>query len=125
MRHTLILISILTFAIFSNAQAPSKKAKKYIDKVLTTIENNYFYIDSINIGLLKEKCYALISNAKTAKDTYPAIDTLLKNLFDHHHIFLKPEQFNKITYFEPLVFPSVELLDKSIGYIKIPSIIGH
>ncbi len=125
MQHTLIFISVLFFAIFSNAQAPSKKAKKYIDNVFTTIEKNYFYVDSINIDLLKEKCYALISNAKTPKDTYPAIDTLLKNLFDHHHIFLKPEQFSKITSFEPLVFPAAELLDKSIGYIKIPSTIGH
>ena len=125
MRQSLILISFLTCAFFSNAQTPSKKAKKYIEKVFALIEKNYFYIDSINIPLLKEKCNALISNANTINDTYPAIDTLLKYLFDHHHIFIKPLQFSNLTYFEPLVYPTAKLLDKSIGYVKIPSTIGH
>jgi len=115
-------MSFITCALFSNAQGPSKEAKKYVDKVFRIIEKNYYYIDSINVNLLKDKCYALISNAKTPKETYPAIDTLLKNLFDHHHIFLKPEQFSNTSKIWPLKFPSVEVINKSIGYIKIPSI---
>lgn len=118
-------MSFLTCALFSNAQKPSKAAKKYIDKVFRIIETNYYYIDSINIDLLKDKCYALLSNAQTPKDTYPAIDTLLKNLFDHHHIFLKPEQFSNTSKIWPLKFPSVELINNSIGYIKIPPIVNQ
>jgi carboxyl-terminal processing protease len=115
----------LTFAVSANSQSPSKKARKYLAKVFDLVESNYYYIDSIDINSLKAKCYALISNAQTQKDTYPAIDTLLRNLFDPHHIFLKPAQFSKITYFDPLKFSTVELIDSSVGYIKIPSLIGH
>ena len=112
----------LTCALFSNAQGPSKEAKKYVAKVFRIIEKNYYYIDSINLNLLKDKCYSLISNAKTPKETYPAIDTLLKNLFDHHHIFLRPEQFSNPSKIWPLTFPFVEVINKSIGYIKLPPI---
>ncbi|MBL0234946.1 MAG: hypothetical protein IPQ08_15015 [Chitinophagaceae bacterium] len=122
MKHTLILISFITCALFSNAQGPSNEAKKYVDNVFRIIEKNYYYIDRINIKLLKDKCYALISNAKTTKETYPAIDTLLKDLFDHHHIFLRPEQFSNSSKIWPLKFPSVEVINKSVGYIKIPPI---
>ena len=115
----------MTLAVSADSQTPSKRATKYLDKVFNIIEANYYYIDSIKINSLKEKCYTIIANANTQKDTYSAIDTLLRNLFDPHHIFLRPDQFTKIANFEPLTFSTVELLHDSVGYIKIPALIGH
>jgi len=125
MRLTLTTILFLFFLVSAYSQSPSKSAKKYLDKVFKIIEDRYIYIDSINIPALKEKCYPLISNALSRKDTYQAIDTLLTNLFDHHHIFWRPEQFTNPSYFGRLTFPVVELLNESIGYIKIPPIVNQ
>ncbi len=96
MRHYLFFI--FTFLFLDKclyAQTPSNKAKKYLDKVISLIETNYYFIDSIDFVSIKNKAYSSISNAKKSADTYSSIDTILKNLYERHSFFLRPEIIKK------------------------------
>jgi hypothetical protein len=61
---TFIIFTILILGNGLYAQTPSKKAKDYLDKVITLIETNYYFIDSIDFISVKSKAYTLIHNAK-------------------------------------------------------------
>jgi len=107
------------------AQTPSKKAKKYLDKVISLIETNYYFIDSIDFASVKRKAYTLISNAKKKADTYNAIDTILKNLYERHNFFLRPQLMKNFDAYQPLIYPDGKIINNEIGYIKIPPMLGH
>jgi C-terminal processing protease CtpA/Prc len=126
MRHIiLLLLSILILNKAIYAQTPSKKAKEYLDNVITLIEKNYYFIDSIDFASVKNKAYSLISNAKKRADTYNAIDTILKNLYERHNFFLRPRIMKRFDDYEPLIYPTGYIIDNQIGYIKIPPMLGH
>lgn len=107
------------------AQQPSKKAKEYFDKVISLVETNYYFIDSIDFAAIKSRGYSLISNARRREDTYDAIDTVLDHLYDHHHFFFRPQVMKNLDNYEQLIYPSGRIVDKEVGYIKIPPMIGH
>src|SRR6185436_13173228 len=73
----------------------------------------------------KNKAYSLISNAKKRSDTYNAIDTILKNLYEGHHFFLLPQIMKRLDEYEPLTYPTGRVISDEIGYIKIPPMLGH
>lgn len=129
MRHPttkLILLSLLLLAgqiLF--AQKPSKKAARYFEKVTDIIKGNYYFIDSINFSELKLRAKIFLSNAKSTEDTYPAIDTVLYNLYDKHSYFWKPLINNTIDSIFPLMYPTGYVLTGNIGYIKVPPMVGH
>jgi len=126
MRHFILLIlTILILGIGLSAQTPSKKAKEYLDKVITLIETNYYFIDSIDFVSVKNKAYALISNAKKGADTYNAIDTILKSLYERHNFFLRPQIMKKLDEIAPLIYPTGKIINNQIAYIKIPHMLGH
>jgi len=124
--HKILFLSLLLFVgheLF--AQRPSKKAVRYFEKVTAIIQDNYYFIDSINFSQLKLRAKTFLSNAKSTEDTYPAIDTILYNLHDKHSFFLKPSVFNKLESLVPLKYPTGYTLTDNIGYIKVPAILGH
>ncbi len=126
MRHFIVLIStILILGRGLHAQTPSKKAKEYLDKVITLIETNYYFIDSVDFVSVKNKAYTLISNAKKRADTYNAIDTILKSLFERHNFFVRPQIMKKLDETEALIYPTGKIIDNQIGHIKIPQMLGH
>jgi C-terminal processing protease CtpA/Prc len=122
---TLIIFTILILGNGLNAQAPSNKAKDYLDKVITLIETNYYFIDSIDFVSVKSKAYTLINNAKKRADTYNAIDTILNSLYEKHNFFLRPLLVKKLNEIEPLIYPSGKIIDNQIGYIKVPHMFGN
>ena len=119
----LLLLLLVGHELF--AQRSSKKAVQYFEKVADIIQNNYYFIDSINFSELKKRAKTFLSNAKSTEDTYPAIDTMLYNLHDKHSFFLKPSIFNKLDSLVPLKYPTGYTLKDNIGYIKVPAILGH
>ena len=129
MRHPIYKILFLSLLLSVGhklfAQRPSKKAVRYFEKVADIIQNNYYFIDSINFSALKLRAKTSLSNAKSTEDTYPAIDTMLYNLHDKHSYFWKSSISNKLDSLVPLKYPTGYTLSDNIGYIKIPAILGH
>jgi carboxyl-terminal processing protease len=107
------------------AQKPSKRAVRYFENVANIIKSNYFYIDSIDFLALKSKAKTFLLNAKKTKDTYPAIDTLLYNLYDKHSYFWRPRINKGIDSIFPLKYPTGYKLTENVAYIKVPPIVGH
>lgn len=126
MRHfPLLILSFLLLADGLHSQTPPKKEKEYLDRVISLIEANYYFIDSIDFLAVKSKAISLMSFAKKRADTYSVIDTILRNLYEGHHFFLRPQVMKKLDQYEPLVYPTGRLIDDQTGYIKIPPMLGH
>ncbi len=64
----------------------------YLDKALEYIEANSVLRDRIDWPTLRQQAVDLVTDAQTVKDTYPAIEFILKSLGDHHSFFHRPEQ---------------------------------
>ncbi len=122
-----ILLSVLCLIIGQSihAQKPSKASRHYFSKVAEIIKNNYYFIDSINFNVLEFQAQKYLSQSTNASDTYPAIDSLLYNLYDKHSYLLGAKTNQRIDDRFPLKFPIGKLLNNNVAYIKIPFMFGH
>ena len=123
--QTLLLISFLIIGQNIHAQKPTKTAKRYFSKVADIIKNNYYFIDSVNFNEIEFKAKQYLSQSTNASQTYPAIDSILYNLFDKHSNLMRPKTNQSIDSLFPLKYPAGRLLNNNVGYIKIPYILGH
>lgn len=115
------LFSFLLMAANTVVAQPSAAAKRYIDEVCRIIEKQYVFIDSIDLPAARNQVMPVLDTAKSTKDTYPAIEALLRIIGANHMHILPPEISKRIqTDTTRVVYPSARLLDDSIGYIKVP-----
>jgi carboxyl-terminal processing protease len=117
----ILLFSLLLMAANAVLAQPSAIAKRYMDEVCRIIEKQYIFIDSIDLPAACKQVMPMMDTAKTTKNTYPAIEELLRIIgADHMHIL--PPDISKRIQFDTtrVVYPSARLLDDSIGYIKVP-----
>ena len=91
MRHlkiqSFLLLSFLIIGQSIQAQKPSKASRRYFSKIADIIKKYYYFIDIINFKEIEINAKKYLSQSTTAGDAYPAIDTLLYNLYDHHNYF--------------------------------------
>ena len=117
----ILLFSFLCLAANAVLAQPSATVKRYMDEVCRIIEKQYVFIDSIDLSAARKQVMPMLDTAKTTKDTYPAIEALLRIIGANHMHILPPEISNRIqTDTTRVGYPSARLLDDSIGYIKVP-----
>jgi len=100
--------------------------QSYLNKAVDIMEENSMNKNSIDWVKFRNKVLEKGNDAESIKDTYPAIQYALGLLGDHHSFFITPEKCK--SYNDPnLSVPeiSTELIDKKIGYIKIPGFGGN
>lgn len=114
------------------SRQPSALAKDYIDKAGDSIMKHSLFKENINIKPIKEKAYAIAGDAKTAEDTYLAIEYILEAIKDQHAFFMPANErtswegndtkvdidFNSIAY-------SKSEVKENFGYIAVPGFRGN
>lgn len=123
--QTLLLLSFLIIGQNIHAQKPSKTSRRYFSKAADIIKDNYYFIDSVNFNEIKFKAKQYLSKSTNSSDAYPAIDSLLFNLYDKHSYLWRPKTNQKIDSLFPLKYPIGRFLGNNVAYIKIPYMLGH
>lgn len=79
-------------SIEPTAMTMSAQAHTYLSNALDIIENNSIMRDKVDMKTLRRDALAVVPNAQTPTDSYPAILFALKGLGDNHSFFQTPEQ---------------------------------
>ena len=123
--QSFLLLSFLIIAQSIQAQKPSKASIRYFSKVADIIKKYYYFIDIVNFKKIEINAKRYLVHSTTANEAYPAIDTLLYNLPDHHNYFWRPKINENLNRIFPLQYPTGQFLSDKIAYIKVPYMIGH
>ncbi|MBF02211.1 MAG: hypothetical protein CMP76_02830 [Flavobacterium sp.] len=127
-KKILIIIIVLTFLLSCKNNATksiSPTAKKYIDEVITILENNSVNRNKIEWEKFKRKIYSKAKNAIEIEDTYPSIFLAIKEINDKHSYFEPINNANRIDNEKPLPQFKDELIPNDIGYIRISYCLGN
>jgi C-terminal processing protease CtpA/Prc len=100
----------------------SSQAKAYLTAALDIMQQHSINRKNINWTTVRQQAFAVAAGAKTAADTYAAIQHALTELGDHHSFFVKPEPANLLAAapLTPDQEPHGRLLTHRIGYIELP-----
>lgn len=122
----LLIIFLLT--ITSNCSSSKEKVltpKKYLNEVLEIVKKNSINKDSVNFKVIKRNALSKLSNVNTIEESYPIVQSILRELEDNHSFFMSKEHVKnwKSTSksneeFELITF-SGKLLTDNYGYIKM------
>lgn len=126
MRVIFVLLVLLRIVCSTQAQ-DDLTPEKYVEQVLTIIEKYSLRRDSLDLRKIKENAMTQVASAKSIKDCYPIVQTILYELSDHHSHFMTAEDTkawkstsstaSKYTK-EPDPFMGM-LLNGDIGYINM------
>jgi len=131
---SMVLLSVTLFScgggddrsenIDSNSQEQSKIAQNYISEILQVMKDNAITKYEVDWGNLETEVNTLSLNAKSIKETYPAIVKALE-LLNTNHSFLISSSGETVAYFSNLSctqsFNIVEPQIDNIGYIRVDS----
>ncbi len=105
-----------------NNQEQELRAQNYVAEIINIMRSNAVTRYQIDWVSLEDNVYQLAANAKSIKDTYPAITRALE-LIETNHSFLMSEAGNIITYPSTLdCSENIELIESNtggIGYIRV------
>ncbi len=90
MRVIFVLLLLLRIIYSSHAQ-DNLTPEKYVEQVLTIIEKYSLRRDSIDLKKMRENASTQVASAKSIKDCYPIVQTMLYELNDHHSHFMTKE----------------------------------
>ena len=98
----------------------------YVDSALTFAQTYFYYGDRINWPALRQRTFARAAGAQTFRETYPAIDTLARELNDPHSFFYRPSETlgNREDPSGPLYTPISAVIAPKIGYLWLTSFGG-
>ncbi|MEJ8803656.1 S41 family peptidase [Pontibacter sp. H249] len=96
MRKSLLVIAFVLAAQISFAQAVPDSVKTYIVQALDIMKQNSINKYKIDWGTLYAQTLEEAKDAKTIRDTYPAIKKALASLKDGHSKLYEPEVINAL-----------------------------
>jgi carboxyl-terminal processing protease len=105
----------------------SAEARLYLEQALAIMEQHALYRQDFNWTRLKSRALTLAYNAITPADTYPAIQSALRNLNDSHSFFLTPQQVDDLmsgALQAGLPGPAGRLLENGLAYLSMPAFAG-
>ncbi|MDF2553346.1 MAG: hypothetical protein K0R77_2621 [Chryseobacterium sp.] len=123
----LIIITLITLFSSNSLLAQSDSITIYVTKALKIMKNKSVNKSRLNWDEIFDKTLKESSNAKTIKDTYPAIKNALSSLNDSHSNFYPEEVVRAYTLGYKATgqkFPVIkgELLKNQYAYISLPDI---
>jgi carboxyl-terminal processing protease len=91
----------------------------YVDTALLFTESYFYYASRIDWIRQRQRTVARAAGAQTFRDTYPALDTLARELNDPHSFFLPPSETlgNREDPSGPLYTPTSAVIAPGIGYL--------
>lgn len=122
-KYLVIIILFVSCKTNTTESNISPEAVNYIDEVITVLKANSVNRDKINWTAFRAKVFAKAGNAKSVKETYPAIHLAIKLLGDGHSYFasVAGEDYNENG--EPPVLPD-ENVPADIGYLRVRYCMG-
>ncbi len=98
----------------------------YLDTAILFTQTYFYYGDRVDWSGARRRAVARAAGAQTFRDTYPAIDTLERELNDIHTYFLPPQQTlgNREDPSGPLYTPISVAITPKIGYLWLTSFGG-
>ena len=99
--------------------------KEYLSEVLEIVEKNSINKDSVDFKVIKRNALSKLSNVNTIEESYPIVQSILRDLGDNHSFFMSKEQVknwkstSKSSEEIKLITFSGKLLDDNYGYIKM------
>lgn len=124
LRLKMFLVLVLA-GYYSFAQIDSSAGripKEYFRTVINNLRSDYYFVDRIDLDAIIREVLPLVENSRGSNGAYPAIRELLNRLYEKHSGFLEPAEASKLFYdTAAIVYPSVEFLKDSVGYIRIPA----
>jgi carboxyl-terminal processing protease len=115
------IILVISLSFFFRCTSP----QTYLNKAVDIIETNSINKNSIDWVQFRKDVLEKGEDAKSIKETYPAIQFALKQLGDRHSHLMTPEKI-KINNDPNIPLPKIasELINDTIGYIKVPGFEG-
>ena len=118
----------------SVAATPSEEARTYFDTAVTILRTHHLDRASVDWEKAVPEAEALIVEAKTRRDTYPAIKALLEAIGNRHSHFLTPERVPArreadgaeggiASPLPDVPIPSVSIDDR-VGMVRLPNFFG-
>ena len=119
MKKTILLFT-LGFFIFSCAKKQESQFDLLFENVFKIVSKNYIKNNEINWIYVKRNVRDSIKVFRNNDDVHNAIKYTLDLINDDHGFFLKPNE--NWTLNDSVKIPEIEyrILEKDIGYIKIP-----
>jgi carboxyl-terminal processing protease len=122
-----LFATVLAAASPTPVQPITPAAAAYLEAALMIMQQNALHRSTIDWPTLRAHAASLAQRAQTSADTYPAIRFALAALGDRHSFLLPP---NEVTALQSgqrdsaNALPSGEVLDDTIGYIRLPAFVG-
>lgn len=111
----LLIVGVLSVS----AQAIAPEASAYLNTAIGYLEQNFLRRDQINWQLIRDGAGNIAKDAKTPRDTYPAIRWAISQLNEPHSFFLEPQQASATSAPTAQPVPSSRQLGK-IAYLNAP-----
>jgi carboxyl-terminal processing protease len=112
---------LLVFSLFGfSAQAITPEASAYLETAIGHLERNFLRTDQINWQAVRKGSQDLAKDAKTFRDTYPAIRWAISQLQEPHSFFLEPEPVATSRAPALQVVPTSRQIGR-IGYVNLPA----
>ena len=99
----------------------------YLDSAVSFTETYFYFGERIDWRAVRQRAAQRAAGAQTFRETYPAIDTLARELQDPHSFFYLPSQTlgNREDPSGPLYTPISLVIAPKIGYLWLPSFGGR
>ena len=97
------------------------ETEDYLNEVVDILKEHSICKYTIEWESLRNEVLEMGKNANNIEDTYPVIRYALSQLGDNHSLFMTPEEYKSYTRPDfPIPDIKSDLINNSIGYIKIP-----
>lgn len=122
MKHLEILFLSFVFLFIVGCSSPDD----YLNDAMDILEENSINKSTINWDKLRSEVQGKGKNAKTIKETHPAIRYALSQLNDKHSTFMTAEEYKNFNR-PDLTIPEIKtvLYNNDIGYLRIPGFRGN
>lgn len=110
----------------------SRVAVAYLLEALSLMESRYLHSDQVPWPSVRAAALARIVNAKSPRDTYPAIRHALADIHDRHSFLFAPHELERMAHPAPSTpaprayfsKPFGRLTDEHLAYVLVPAHVG-
>jgi C-terminal processing protease CtpA/Prc len=116
----------------ASASSLGPEAKAYIDEAIALFRKSHINAGKMDWPALTAKAYAAVAGARTPRDTYPAIQLIIKELGEKHTVFLDPDTAKaqstgvstSTATAPPLMLTEVAKLANGVGLVRLYGFTG-
>jgi C-terminal processing protease CtpA/Prc len=128
-----LLVSLIGFPVLADDKPPATTSDPYdlLHALIYVLKTRHINRATVDWPSVEARAFAMVPNAKTYKDTGPAIQFVLAAVHERHTLLISPERYRMMSTGQSsnpamvaafLTLPAEKELAGGIGYIALP---GH